>query len=203
MRNAAAAEWVLSLVCESDQACSVTGDLLEQGSGRGALWFWFSILQITVLRLFEDLRSSWGRMLWLAVQGILESFMVGTLSCIIVFNAIVKVWGRYWPYWINSNTSYIPPWGFNALILADFTAVLLIVGWDLARRSGGRELASSIAVLCALGAIWVLRAPGASAHPALPPAYMKDFPLWLVALPIIAGAIFYRRRSSRQRLGAA
>ena len=202
MRNAAAAEWLLSLVCEPEQACSVTGDLLEQGHGRGAFQFWLSVLQTASFHVLQDLRSAWGWMLWLAVLGFLEFAVVGMLVSSIVA-AIIITWMRHWPYLITPNSSYIPPWGYNALVLADITAVLFIVGWDVARRSGGRELASSVASLCALGAWWALRALTFSAAPTLPPSYIRDSPHWLLTLPVIAGAIFCRRRSTRRRFGAA
>ena len=43
MRNAAAAEWILSLV--SDNSASTVGDLVEEASSRGALWFWSGVLR--------------------------------------------------------------------------------------------------------------------------------------------------------------
>ena len=39
MRNATAAEWILTLTTTNDRAASTVGDLLEETSSRGGLWF--------------------------------------------------------------------------------------------------------------------------------------------------------------------
>ena len=40
MRNAHLAEWILSLFTTRERAAATVGDLTENASARGALWFW-------------------------------------------------------------------------------------------------------------------------------------------------------------------
>jgi hypothetical protein len=56
MRNAATAEWILSLV--SDNAASTVGDLVEESSSRGAFWFRASVLRTACSHFWRGLSAS-------------------------------------------------------------------------------------------------------------------------------------------------
>jgi len=74
MRNAAAAEWILSLVSAPDRAASTVGDLVEEASARGTLWFWSSVLQTAGSHLWNDLCVSPLRTVGLALWGVAASW---------------------------------------------------------------------------------------------------------------------------------
>src|ERR1019366_521350 len=71
MRNATAAEWILSLATTPDRAASTVGDLLEEASARGVFWFWSSVLRTASSHLWRDLRAAPLRILGLAFSGLL------------------------------------------------------------------------------------------------------------------------------------
>ena len=110
MRNADAAERILSPVTTPDRAASSVGDLLEEASGRGACWFWSSTLRTAAAYLWRDLRECPGRMLWLAISGLIEFSIGATLLGI----TVIKLWMTVSPYQIDANREYIPPYAFFA-----------------------------------------------------------------------------------------
>jgi len=199
MPKETAAEWILTLVTTPDRATSTVGDLLEEGSGRGERWFWSSVLRTAASHVWRDLCSARGQMIWLAFSGVLEwwavSWGLGTV--------VIVGWVQNWPYQIGPNSFYIPPWGFYGLLIAVITAVPLLVGWDVARRSKGRELAagfvltSTFAALSALGALLT----GTTVHRREEPyPYVQnDLVNFCVAgLFVMAGALLSRLRAQRR-----
>ncbi len=142
MRSARFAEWVLRLVTTPERAASIAGDLLEESDGRGWHWFWAAVLNTAVSHVWSDMRSARGRMLWLAIRGVLEGIVVVFL----VFNTIVMLWVELWPYETAPNTYFIPPWAFYGIQIAFKTLLPLLIGWDIAQRSNGREVAAGVAL---------------------------------------------------------
>jgi hypothetical protein len=82
MRNAATAEWILSLV--SDNAASTVGDLVEEASSRGALWFWASVLRTACSHFWHDLSACPLRMVGLAFWGVLATWFFSALFAIAI-----------------------------------------------------------------------------------------------------------------------
>lgn len=153
MPNAAAAEWILRLVTTSDRAGSTTGDLLEEASDRGELWFWFSVFTTFCSYLSGDLRHHWPQMIGLALLGFLEALVLANL----VGQIWIPLWMAISPYEYGPNSTYIPPWAFYAMLATWRTAVPLLVGWDLARRSGRRELPAAVAFTSLQAALLVVQ----------------------------------------------
>jgi hypothetical protein len=138
-------------------------------------------------------------MAWLFFLGLVEFVVFGAALGLIV----IPAWEAISPYWIDPHRLYIPPWGFWALRAAVATVVPLLVGWDMARRSKGREMAAGVALVflfAALNAGSVFRS-GTLVH------HLNDFPYNGVenyltlfcaeALFATAGAILYRYRAVR------
>ncbi len=119
MPKETAAEWILTLVTTPDRATSTVGDLLEEGSGRGACWFWSSVLRTAASHVWRDLCSARGRMIRLAFSGVLEwwavSWGLGTV--------VILEWVQNWPYPYGPNGMYIPPWGFYGLLIKPYPYV--------------------------------------------------------------------------------
>src|SRR6185312_14473587 len=47
------AEWILSRVMPADRAAAVIGDLTEDATSRGSVWFWRSVVRIAVSQLLR------------------------------------------------------------------------------------------------------------------------------------------------------
>src|SRR5688572_23422368 len=47
MFKADVAEWILSMTTTSERATATAGDLMQESSARGNLWFWSSLLRTT------------------------------------------------------------------------------------------------------------------------------------------------------------
>jgi hypothetical protein len=152
MPNRTAAERILELVTTPEKARSITGDLLEYASGRQDARFWFAVLRIFASQICLDLYDAPLRMLWLVFSGFIEWVLGGMLFA----NAVIKLWMAIAPYQ-GPNWSYIPPWGFFALLLTLITAAPFVVGWEVASRSKGRHLAAGFAIVLAVAALGAVR----------------------------------------------
>jgi len=197
MRKADAAEWILSLVSEPDRASSTTGDLLEQTAGRNAVWFWLSVARITASHLVSDLRAARGRMIWLAIRGVL-AYVPLAFFAVLAMVAPIGIWMAISWFLGTPRDFHVPSWyGYAAAAIVE-TAIPFVIGQSIAENSRGRELAAGFAfafVLAALGAISAFSGnPAVSANPAYP---QVGFPISALAQSAfaIAGAICCRRRS--------
>ena len=183
MRNAAAAEWVLSLV--SDHAASTVGDLVEEASSRGVLWFWSSVLRTAGSHCWRDLSASPLGMVGLAFWGLVASVLAGV--------------GAAMPLMIaRSIIGYsIPPWEEPLVMVLMWTAGPLVAGWAVARRSNGRELPAAFAVVVLMAVLYVseLYRMGVP-YPSMQHAFTE---YCARALFFTAGAILYRRRTLARR----
>jgi len=130
MRNAASAEWILSLV--SDNAASTVGDLVEEASSRGALWFWASVLRTAGSHVWRDLSASPWRMVGLAFWGLAASVLAGV--------------GLAMPLLLANLNLRDSNWQIPLVNVVICTAGPLLGGWSVARRSNGRELPAAFAV---------------------------------------------------------
>ncbi|MBI5083989.1 MAG: hypothetical protein HZB13_05255 [Acidobacteria bacterium] len=195
MHSANAAEWVLRLVTSPERAASTVGDLLEESTGRNILWFWTSTLRTAACHVLKDLWVFRGRMAWLAFSGLVEFVLLGMALGMVV----IRLWTDYFPYQYGPNSTYIPPWGFYCIIAAMVTAVPLMVGWEIASRSRGRELAAALALALALAVPNALRAIGSGklVHRIETPYPYVDNILvgfFTMALFATAGAMLFRLR---------
>ena len=178
MRNAATAEWILSLV--SDNSDSMVGDLVEESSSRGAFWFWASVLRTACSHLWRNLSASPLRMVGLAFWGVLASWFFSALFALAITMVRMSV----------------ASWEKPLLLVLACTAAPLLAGWKVARRSGGRDLPAAFAVVALHSALYVTDLwRGATV------GIMSRFPTWFCvhATFLIAGAILYRCRDLARR----
>jgi hypothetical protein len=193
MRKGALAEWILSLTIPRDRAASTAGDLMEDASTRGALWFWSSVLRTAASRVLEDLCASPLLLLALALWGWLAMWILAILIGI----PALEVWQQI----LDSQRQTLPPhWAYKAIdIGAGVIIAPFLISRMVARSSAGRELSSAFA----------LNLQSAVIH--LVPVYLSALQMrrmgqpwpgiesWFIVLCarpffVIAGAIFYRRR---------
>lgn len=190
MRSASAAEWILSLFTPPDRAASIVGDLTEESSARGALWFWSSVLRTACSHFWRDLSASPWRMVGLAFWG----FLAHLVLCSSVVLATVY-WHRAWMT-AGYRSAMLPSWGYEIIFS---TAVPFLVGWMLARRAEVRELAAVFSVACLFAAWpWLLRClntlPGVRIGGHSEHEFATDC---AITLFMAAGAILFRRRAIR------
>lgn len=196
MRNAAAAEWILSLVVAPDRAASTVGDLVEETSSRGTRWFWSSLLRTAFSHFCYDLRISPLRTVGLAFWGLGASWILGLLFAASVGMVRVK--------FVHS----VPHWEPSLALVLVVIAAPLLAGWEVARRSAGRDLPAAFAVAAMLAAFYVaslyLSAMQEVRRIGIPwPGMQYAFTVfWVKALCVIAGAILFRRRSLAKRESA-
>jgi hypothetical protein len=126
MPKAALAERILEMVTRPQRSASIVGDLLEEASNRNALWFWLSLLRIFVSHLFQDLRAHWLRMMWLGFS----EFLIFVIVVVFVMGEFIEVKSYFRPY--REIVHYGLP---------------ILLGWHIARRSPGSELASGVSLI--------------------------------------------------------
>ena len=136
MRKVALAEWILSLTVAPDRAATTVGDLVEDATTRGVLWFWSSVLWTTLSHFLRDLGASPMRMIRLAFWGWLTQIY---LTLLIAFPLVT--WSL-----ITGRPIVIPPW-VNSTLTISLGVILLpfLIGWAVANLSRGRELAMAFA----------------------------------------------------------
>jgi hypothetical protein len=199
MRSASAAEWILSLVTSQDRVASTIGDLVEEASTRGVFWFWSGVLRTAYSHVWRDLCDYPLKTLLLAVWGFLADFVVSLLPGLV---AILFV--RVDVYQPGGGMSMPSPWALSIASVVACTAVPFLVGWEVARRSDGRELATALAVVALFAApfaltmyFWAKGLPGTG-----PPWLILEHEVTAIcphALFVIAGAILFRRRTHAGR----
>jgi len=128
MPKEAVAERMLEMVTTSQGAASIVGDLLEDASSRHALWFWFSSLKIFASHLLQDLRNHWLRMIWLGFS----EFVIYAIGIVFIVGEIIE--GK------SYFRHYVP---IVQYLLFGFP---ILLGWHIARRSHGLELASGLSL---------------------------------------------------------
>ena len=144
MHNAVVAEWILSLVVAPDRATSSAGDLVEEASSRGSLWFWSSVFRTAGSHLWHDLSASPWRMLGRGLWGV-AAIWVLTL----MFGMLISMWR-------GAFVEYVPAWESPLILVLMCTAWPLLVGWEVGRRSDGREVPAAFAVATLFAAIHLL-----------------------------------------------
>jgi hypothetical protein len=103
-------------------------------------------------------------MVWLAFSGLVEFYVIAS----VFLNIVIRLWMDISPYRYGPNAVYIPPWGFYGLLIATITAIPLVIGMDIARRSKGRELAAGVALTSVLAALTAVGACGGCGIPSTP-----------------------------------
>ena len=125
MRNAAIAEWILSLTMAPDRASAAVGDLLEEGASRGVLWFWSNALRTASSHVWRDLRAAPLRMLVLAFAGALTHIVF----CLLFEFSLNRAWKGITDSlgWWHSSGVYT--FGIYLLTVLKFTGSGFLASW--------------------------------------------------------------------------
>jgi hypothetical protein len=203
MHNATVAEWILSLVAAPDRAASTVGDLVEEASTRGVLWFWSSVLRTAGSHLWHDLTDIPLQMLWLALWGVATYHVLSAMFSLLAF-ILCQVDFDQTGRLIFSEP---PPWALPVILVVVSTACPLLVGWKLGRRSDGRELPAAFAVAALFVTVYVVFNVAAmqlrrTGHPW--PTTIENPFTEFCAKPVfaVAGAILFRRRTLAKQKSA-
>lgn len=132
------AEWILRLATSPDRAASISGDLAEEATARGVLWFWSNVLRTATSFLCRGLAENSLRLaavasLALAIDIVMSLALAG-LSGIEFFLA---AWGGH----------QIDLHSIEWIILLDAPPLIvtLLIGRMLARLTPGCELSACLA----------------------------------------------------------
>lgn len=188
------AEELLSLVTGADRAQSIAGDLAEEASREGALWYWRSVLAVSAAMFFQ--RFGWARwrtlgylggglLLWLVLYASIR--VAGALLGIEPLIATVSAGGGF--AW--TTQLYLAA----ALILASFGAGLALGPFAVTE---GVNAAAPLAMFFAATAVVlpVLDAVSGAATWYCTALYLGGVPL-LYVLPLLAGGALVRQRAPR------
>ena len=196
MHNAAIAEWILSLVVAPDRAASTVGDLVEEASSRGPLWFWSCVLQTAGSHLWHELTASPLRMLGRGLWGVAAIWVLS-----LMFGLLLSTWLQVDPYQFGQLVGTQPsPWAYPLAVVAVCTACPLLVGWEVGRRSSGCELPAAFTVATLFSAIFAVnqyRSLMQVRQIGITWSGMEQHAFAIhcaQALFVIAGAILFRRR---------
>jgi hypothetical protein len=198
MRNAHLAEWILSLVTDPARARARVGDLLEESSRHGPLWFWATVSWTALSLLSRDLRSNPWRMARLAALGLfIETCLLVALALSIGAVSYGAMMLAVWlgavelghvSAWLSS-----PPWLVHTVLgYGMLWAVQFQIGRWLARRSPGYELAPC-AAMTLLGAVVGLVFDRLTGTPVAEQTFNLTLYQIVSFVPLFAGAIVVRR----------
>ena len=150
MHRVALAEWILALTVAPDRAATTVGDLVEDASRRGALWFWSSVLRTALSHLWRDLNAAPFRLIRLALWGWMAQLGLTVLVLGLVFNvsqSILNSWGPWVCQGGTCATIAVPNWAYSTgEICFGIIIFPLLVGWWVADRSRGKELGAAFAI---------------------------------------------------------
>lgn len=93
MRSDRVAELLLSMVAPPDRAASTVGDLVEEGVGRGASWFWWSVVRVASRLLGRDLVSFSAPMAASAAVGWFLYMAISIVFALVGYVALTLAWG--------------------------------------------------------------------------------------------------------------
>jgi hypothetical protein len=144
----------------------------------------------------------------LAFWGLLATWVYGSLF--VLGMSVSMMWMRILEHWSDGACRFdpsLPPWGCSLVVVVACTAVPLLVGWEVARDSAGRELPAAFAVASLFAAFYVLRLYLSAievhriGHPT--PGMENAFTMLCAqALSVMAGAILFRCRTLARRKSA-
>lgn len=181
MDRSKVAELLLSSVLPAEQAAAVTGDFVEEFSGRGGFWFWSSVLRTVAARVASDFIRHPVSLFGVGIAGCLLS-----IAPVIVLAAIAAPLAQYGHRWIPELIAWlgILPWRVQC-------------GRALARWKPGSALASCIAVIL-LGWACIL-----IVHTTPPRSTVHFVMSGVQDVLLISGALWARYRDVRRMWGPA
>jgi hypothetical protein len=187
MRKAQIAEWILALFTSREQAAATVGDCLEEVPARGALWFWSSVLCTGFSFIWRDISSDPPYITGLVFRAWLLLNVIFPLVAMICLGVLGDSLGLI-PH---------PP---SKIVSAATEVFAILVQFQAGRWIARRARERAIAACLALGLISIIIPLILNAllqwrfHPVLMTGFFWTLPLSV--LPVIAGAIWVRRRES-------
>lgn len=161
MHRGRLAETLLSLVGPADRAASAVGDLVEEATGRGSVWFWLSATRLWLSLLGRDLVAA---PLAKAVSCVVAWFLYMALSVVlglVGYVAVTVLWGM--AYVVAHHTGFelladalrirfdwppIPDWATYAIQAAVLFALAPAqIGRGSTRFWHGHEVSLAIVML--------------------------------------------------------
>jgi hypothetical protein len=130
MRNSHIAEWILTLVTSRERAASTVGDLTEQASARGSVWFWSGVLRTAASLLWRGVVENNAPVARLALLGL--AIYIGIDMIYAFFSGFV--------FFLAANSLEWKVWFATRLLVSS-----VLIGRLLARWAPGRKLAACVA----------------------------------------------------------
>jgi hypothetical protein len=169
MRRASLAELLLSFVTSPERAAAITGDLLEQCEGAGALRFYFLVGRTALAQLWRQVWAAPSQMAGATFRALLMElyYLVAAVCASFVALLVAVSVAR-----VSFHTQ-LPDWLFRWLPYGIYNlAVPIALGRWIHRRNPGREASTmlSLAVthtaisFCAGLCIWGLAQFGGQVH---------------------------------------
>jgi hypothetical protein len=192
MHSTHIAEWILGLVTSRDRAASTVGDLVEESSSRGVVWFWSGILRIAASLLWRGVAENPLRLVGVAFIGLAVDVLASLLAA--ALNGLVFFFIARSGHQLQGNSVW---WTIGL----DAPALLLSlwIGRLLARWAPGRELCACLAygILASLfSLVMMFGAPGGLGVSALIGVFLSDL---LQRTPVLAGAVWGRHHTLSAR----
>ena len=205
MRKANIAEWILSLTTTPERASAAAGDLIQEASTRGTLWFWSSLFKTAASHVWRAWVDAPARTLGLAFAAFLfESAFLAPAAIVIIAGTMALL-----DYNVDVQATAV---GFDVTATSYATAPLLLffmallvceflIGIWLARFAPGRELAACVAYFVASQICWTAITawapiiPHHSFHPLVTP-----FLVTTQLMALFGGAALGRKRARRSRI---
>lgn len=148
MRRDSLAQLILSLATTPDRAASTIGDLVEESSTRGSLWFWSNVLSTACSLCWRDFCSAPLRMLGLGLWGYFAALFWGIAPLAPIGLLVLVVRPNPNP---PTNPLLVVP-----LLVASEIFGALMAGCEVAKSSRGRELAAAFSVTFMFAANYAL-----------------------------------------------
>jgi drug/metabolite transporter superfamily protein YnfA len=150
MRKVDFAESILLLTTTPERAASTAGDLAEESTQRGTLWFWTSLLRTTASLIWRAWTAEPRRIMALALKACLMQIgiFIGVAVCAIIGGvaATIALGVKVGPNPQNGILLIIAGIG---VLASDF-----LIGRWIARRAPGREFAAWIGYMVVATLFW-------------------------------------------------
>jgi len=177
MFKADVAEWILSMTTTSERATATAGDLMQESSARGNLWFWSSLLRTTASLVWRAWTAEPFYLTGLALRAVLlQMMLLAALSIAALLISVASLLSSQgWQFHSSGNMVEVSatatgPWPILIGIFSFFVCHYYLGKW-LARRAAHREWAAFLSFLILDRVLW------AAFWTALPIPVVMDAPL--------------------------
>jgi hypothetical protein len=204
MRKANIAEWILSLTTTAERAAATAGDLMQEASTRGTLWFWSSLFKTAASHIWRAWVDAPARTVGLAFAAFLFEIAFLAPAAIVIIAGTMALMDYNVDVQGTAVGLEISAMSYTAAPLLLFLMALLVceflIGRWLARFAPGRELAACVAYFVASQICWTaIKAwvPFIPVHAFDP--LVTPFLVTSQLMALFGGAALGRRRTRRSR----